>query len=179
MDDEGSWWGDGLGAVADVVAEAPVGAVEAFSTPGAAMTHPDDSAASLGRQDVSRMATVVTPPSSQQDRLLALQDEIFEANLAITQDATRFRDIDPGDERPPQAWINELGEADAWKRFRVARSAWLGAKDAPVALSMAKSIVSAMSKSAAMRAGGGRVLNIECAIFPTQVYERQVFSGDE
>lgn len=132
-----------------------------------------------GALAASPQLAVVASGSTQQDRLLALQDEIFEANLAITHDATRFREISPTDEKPPEAWIAELGEAEAWKRFRVARSAWLGAKDAPVALSMAKSIVSAMSKSAAMRSSGGRVLNIECAIFPMQVYERQAFHSDD
>lgn len=137
------------------------------------------SAPPAGALAASPRLAVVDAGATQHDRLLALQDEIFEANLAITHDATRFREISPADEAPPASWIAELGEPEAMKRFRVAKAAWLGAKDAPVALSMAKSIVAAMSKSAAMRSSGGRVLNIECAIFPMQTYERQVFHSDD
>lgn len=137
------------------------------------------SAPPAGALAASAQLAAVQPGASQEDRLLKLQDEIFEANLSITHDATRFREIGPADEQPPQAWVDELGEQAAWHRFRVARSAWMGAKDAPIALSMAKSIVSAMSKSAALRQSGGRVLNVEMAIFPVQVYERQVFHSDD
>jgi hypothetical protein len=143
-------WADMLGlepGPAQVVACVPQGAVQA--TPGAALADQGGSLAVRG----------------QHDRLRALEDDIYESNLNVVLDATRFRDIDPGQTEPPAEWVAELGEAEARKRLRVANGAWLGAKDAPLGISVAKSIVGAMAKARAVeRSGGGRELNMTIAV---------------
>jgi hypothetical protein len=109
---------------------------------------------------------------SEFDRLQELENQIFAENLVIVMDATRFREIDPGAEAPPQAWIDELGPIDAWKRFRVAKAAWMGAKDAPVGISIAAKTVSNLSKARALRDSGARTLNIEKVVYNAPVYGR-------
>jgi hypothetical protein len=83
------------------------------------------------------MELVEAAELSDHDRLQKLENEIFAENLVIVMDATRFREIPPDAKEPLPEWIAELGPTEAWKRFRVAQAAWMGAKDAPVGISIA------------------------------------------
>ena len=96
------------------------------------------------------LAGVTTsPPStalSVSQRLKALEDSILEKSLRTVDAALHWEDIDPGAEGPPQAWIDEVGAEEASKRFRVARAAWLNAKEAPVGLNMARTTALGITK---------------------------------
>jgi hypothetical protein len=109
---------------------------------------------------------------SEYDRLQELENRIFAENLVIVLDATRFREIEPDADRPPQAWVDELGEFDAQRRFRVAKAAWMGAKDAPVGISIAAKTVSNLSKARALRDSAPRTLNIEKVVYNAPQYGR-------
>lgn len=127
----------------------------------------------FGEETSLAVVTVVEPPVVVQpaklsftQKLQQLEDEVFERNLEITHDATHFREIEPGTKIPPEAWVAELGMERAKARLRAANAAWLGAKDAPVGLSMAKAIVGSVAKARAVREGGATTLNIEMVIMP-------------
>jgi hypothetical protein len=93
-------------------------------------------------------------------KLERIEDELLETNLEILNDASCFAEIDADTPCPPQRWIDELGEARAMRKFRVARAAWMSAKEAPVALSLSKSITNGIMKARAAEKQGPRTLNV-------------------
>jgi hypothetical protein len=138
--------------------------------------------APLAVVDAAPPTAIVATPKAQtvDERIDALVNGVFEENLSIVADVARFRDIDPGATEPPAEWVAELGKEGAWKRFRVARSAWLGLKDAPAALSIAKSIASSLALARAKKGSGqDRSLKIEFAVFPAPQYARLEVTEDE
>jgi len=96
----------------------------------------------------------------QQDRLQELQDQLLERSLSIVDSSMRFADIDPTTTEPPQAWIDELGMDGAKVRLRVAQSAWAAAKDAPVGIKVASSVLVGILKAKATEKQGPRTLNV-------------------
>lgn len=113
------------------------------------------------------------------DELAQIENAVYERNLAIVHAATYFADIEPGTTEPPKEWVDEVGEKEAKRRLRVANGAWMGAKDAPVGISISKAVVSSMAKARAMRDGGDRTLNVVVAQFVAPRYaELEVGSDD-
>lgn len=109
----------------------------------------------------------------QDTRLKAVEEELYETNLRICQDTTRFCEVAFDAVSPPEAWIRELGVEGAWKRFRVAKGAQMAAKDAPVGIQMAGRIVSGLAKARAMeRSEGSKALNVQIVLMP-QVHTYQ------
>lgn len=110
-------------------------------------------------------APLVKAPPVEMDRptrwLAKKQQEIFEQASKVTEDVLLFRDLDPTAKEPPPEWVRELGEKDAWKRFRVALSAWMSAKEAPVGIKVAKELVVGISKALGESAQAPRVLNLQ------------------
>jgi hypothetical protein len=125
------------------------------------------------------MELVEAAELSDHDRLQKLENEIFAENLVIVMDATRFREIPPDAKEPLPEWIAELGPTEAWKRFRVAQAAWMGAKDAPVGISIAAKTVSNLSKARALRDAGAKTLNIEKIVFAAPTYGSIEVQGEE
>lgn len=112
----------------------------------------------------------MVPKKTALERLKDVQNEILVENLRIIEDVTHFRDIEPqqvvegvlidGTTEPPQEWIDQVGEVEAKKRLRIARAAWMNAKDAPVGLAIAKSVVVGITKALATVSSGPKVLNV-------------------
>lgn len=77
----------------------------------------------------------------------------------------RFQDLNPDAEEPPEAWIAELGEQEAWRQFRLAMAAWRSGSRAPYGLTMAKDIAVADLKAKAQAGtGADRPLGIAIQI---------------
>lgn len=90
----------------------------------------------------------------------AAQKELFDQARAVIGDALHFRDLDPALTEPPPMWTAELGEEEAWKRFRMAKAAWENLKTAPVGLKLAKEVIVGISKAVASKTEGPRVINL-------------------
>jgi hypothetical protein len=113
----------------------------------------------------------------RQDKLKELENELFAENLAILHDMAFFRDIEPDCEEPPEQWVVELGAEQAKKRLRIAKAAWMSAKEAPVALAVSKSIAMGIIKARATEKAGPRSLNVALVHMvapPVQFEEREL-----
>lgn len=110
-------------------------------------------------------APLVKAPPVEMDRptrwLARKQQQIFEDASRVTEDVLAFRDIDPSTTEPPKEWVDALGPKEAMKRFRIAQSAWMSAKEAPVGIKVAKELVVGISKALGESAQAPRVLNMQ------------------
>ena len=84
-------------------------------------------------------------------RLADVEDELLDDSAIILQYANKFADIDPDAKEPPQEWIDEMGPEKAIKCLRVAKAAWLGSKESPMALKLASTTVASVMKARATR----------------------------
>lgn len=105
---------------------------------------------------LTRTAGGSTPPgptnspstaiSSAAQRLKALEDDILERSMRTVEAALHWEDIDPDVTEPPAEWVESIGYEAAKKRLRVAKAAWMSAKEAPVALNMARTTALGITK---------------------------------
>lgn len=137
---------DSQPVVAEVVETAPLAAV--------------DSGTALAREP------------EQFDRLRALEDNILSRGLTCLDDVARWADIDPTASEPPPEWVEELGgdKVALARRLRVAKAAWMSAKEAPVAIKVAQSVVVGIAKARATEKGG-TTMNLQQVIFNAPVYD--------
>ena len=90
------------------------------------------------------------PASLQRERwehaqLRALEDEIYLESMGMLRDALRFPEL--SERNHLQRWEKELGSGDlALRRAAIAAAGQMPAKDAPIALQLAKSVVVAVHK---------------------------------
>src|SRR6185436_4303688 len=78
-------------------------------------------------------------------QLRALEDEIYLESMGMLRDALRFPEL--GQEGTLERWSAELGDRDrALRRQAIAVAGGMPAKDAPIALQLAKSVVVAVHK---------------------------------
>ena len=84
-------------------------------------------------------------------RLADIEDELLDDSAEILKGIHKFHEVDADTKEPPRAWVEELGIEGALKRLRVARAAWMGAKDAPVALKLASATATAVLKAKSTR----------------------------
>lgn len=92
--------------------------------------------------------------------LQALENEVLQKHLEVFADAACFTEIDPEETEPPLEWQIELGYERAMRKFRAAKYALLPGKEAPIGMSMAKSVVTAAVKAHAERSTHVSQLNI-------------------
>lgn len=101
-------------------------------------------------------------PEDAQEALRAIEDELLKKSLGIVESALDFVELDPeNNDEVPQEWIDELGEAEAVKRHRVARAGWLNAKEAPVAMKLAKDTAMGIVKARATDKLASRPLSVQ------------------
>lgn len=93
------------------------------------------------------------------DRLRDIESGLLERSMAILGDALSFRDIEPGSETCPPEW-RDMDPDEAVKRLRVANAAWLGKKDAPVGLDLAKQVAVGIIKARATEKTAPKTLNV-------------------
>jgi hypothetical protein len=78
-------------------------------------------------------------------QLRALEDEIYLESMGMLRDALRFPELSEQDHL--ERWSEELGSGDlALRRRAIAAAGQMPAKDAPIALQLAKSVVVAVHK---------------------------------
>jgi len=78
-------------------------------------------------------------------QLRALEDEIYLESMGMLRDALRFPEL--SEQGHLERWSEELGSDDlALRRRAIAAAGQMPAKDAPVALQLAKSVVVAVHK---------------------------------
>ena len=109
-----------------------------------------------------------------------LENQIYEENLRNVLAASMFAEIEPDAKVPPLEWVKQHGQKEANRMFRIAKGAWMNAKEAPVGLAISKSIVTGFAKARAVERSGGKNLNMVVAVEITQNnYERvEVLSDD-
>lgn len=102
-------------------------------------------------------SSVVTPSQAKlakehakvEEELRDIENQILKRSLSVVHSAISFAEIDEHELTVPQEWIDEYGEKEATKRFRIAQGAWRSTKEAPngilVAMKIAGSIVQARS----------------------------------
>jgi hypothetical protein len=95
------------------------------------------------------------------------EKKIFDASVKVLDDALLFRDIDPSSDVIPGAWVRDLGLEEAQKRFRLAKAAWMNAKEAPVGIKIAKELVTGIAKARSREQAGPRVLNLTKVVIQT------------
>lgn len=94
------------------------------------------------------------------DRLRNVEDKVLGKALTIVQDALHFADLDMGDSKIPDAWVDEVGIDGAERRHRAATWSQLNAKEAPVGLKMAKEVLVGIVKARATEKAEPKRLNI-------------------
>lgn len=130
---------------------------------------------------------VVAPPAGaisaapvERDPLEELMDKVLTDSLQVVSEATRFAEIAPGTTEPPEAWVRELGPEGAMRRLRVCQGAWMGSKEAPKGLDIAKSIASSLALAKCKKQEvRDRSLKVELAVFPAFTYGRIEVSSDD
>jgi hypothetical protein len=113
----------------------------------------------------AELAEVLPQPQSmalQHSRLQEIQDQILERSLGVVDGAVRFAEIDRDATEPPVEWLEELGEKEAMRRFRIAKAAWEGAKTSPTAFKVATQMAVGILRAKASETGP-RTLNIQIA----------------
>lgn len=117
-------------------------------------------------RDDSPLATTLPSQAPSAPDFRGLEDRILKQSLETVDDSLKWAEIDRGTDEPPQAWIDELGLERAKQRLRVAKAAWMNAKEAPVGLGMARNTATAIMKVRAAVKIGTPTLNIQLVSFP-------------
>ena len=111
------------------------------------------------------------------DRVKAIENELLDESMGILRDTMRFQDIEPDTEAPPDEWVKEMGAKQAMRSFRVAKSGWESAKNAPVAIKCAQALAVGILKNRSLEKAAP-VLNAVVQINIGQQYvypEKEVF----
>jgi len=108
-------------------------------------------------------------------QLRALEDEIYLESMGMLRDALRFPELREG---CVERWCQELGSKDlALRRHAIAAAGAMPAKDAPIALQLAKSVVVAVHKGRKDAGLDATPLGIQVQIVVTPLtYPRQRLS---
>ena len=118
-------------------------------------------------------AGALAKASGATERLLEQSQVIMASGLAAAE-------INPGDEEPPAEWVRELGDAEAQRRFRIAKAAWLPGRDAPHLFAIASEFVKADAKVRAAQSQPGTKLAVAIQmVMPQQVQQYEVVDLDE
>lgn len=116
-------------------------------------------------------AEIVTKPKAAsieraERELQRVENEIVSEASMVVHGAMRFSELDP--ENPnetPAGWLDELAAGtvtleEIEKRKRLAKAAWLSAKEAPVAFAMAGKVLVGAMKAKALAGAAPKNLNL-------------------
>lgn len=98
--------------------------------------------------------------------LQRIENEIVSEASMVVHGTMRFADIDPENpDETPEAWLDELASGAVTreqieKRKRIAKAAWLSAKEAPVAFAIASKVLVGAMKAKAMAGAAPKSLNL-------------------
>lgn len=93
------------------------------------------------------------------DLLEQYEQSLLRSSAMVAADAMDFSSIPFDAEFPPQAWIDELGEVNAWSKFRRVKAGQMPSSEAPIGVKAALSITTSLIRSRAIQSGK-TVLNV-------------------
>ena len=106
----------------------------------------------------------VTKRREQEEMLAGIKNRLFADSMQVIGDTLRARDVDVTLQRDLdpafERMVNDLGEEEAQKAYRVAVAGWNTAADAPVFVKVATNIAVGIMKANAAEKGGPKVLNV-------------------
>jgi len=108
----------------------------------------------------------ITRAEERSLEIRAAEDQLFEKHYGVTEDAAHWGDIVFGQKEPPAEWVAEVGKRRAERRLRIANSAWMSAKDAPVGLLLSQRVVSSIVKARSTEKNAPRTLNVAVVQMP-------------
>lgn len=118
-------------------------------------------------QVVSRKQKL-TVEQQREQTLKTIEADLFLDSMSIVSDSFKFREIEPGQQEPPQEWVDQLeyqnpgrGYELAKQRLRSANAGWMSKRDSPVAVQVAQAIVVGISRSRAQLNAGPKTLNVQ------------------
>lgn len=94
------------------------------------------------------------------NELRSLEDQIHKNALTIIDDSMYWTHVSPHQEKPPQAWVDELGEAGARRRLITARMNHLSSREAPVGIKTAGLVAMGITRARSTERQAPRSLNI-------------------
>jgi hypothetical protein len=132
------------------------------------MSDDDDIFADLEPAEPVAVAAELVPTVNDLDvieeqrlaKFKSIEDDILQKSAAIVIDTLAFRDVDPDTKEPPAEWVEQLGLEEAIKRLRVAKTAHLSKREAPVALDIAAKTLIGVMKTRAIERQAPKVLNM-------------------
>lgn len=98
--------------------------------------------------------------------LQRIENEIVSEASMVVHGTMRFAELDPeSPDETPQAWLDEMATGtvtpeEIEKRKRIAKAAWLSAKEAPVAFAIASKVLVGAMKAKAMAGAAPKSLNL-------------------
>lgn len=106
----------------------------------------------------------VTKRREQEEMLAGIKNRLFADSMQVIGDTLRARDVDVTLQRDLdpafERMVDDLGEEEAQKAYRVAVAGWNTAADAPVFVKVATNIAVGIMKANAAEKGGPKVLNV-------------------
>lgn len=84
-------------------------------------------------------------------RIAGLEDRLLEQSMDVVANAMEFADVSYGQEKPPEAWVRQLGEEGAKRKLRYVLAGQMSSKDAPIGVRVAQAVAVGILKSRAQR----------------------------
>lgn len=127
------------------------------------------------------LAKVVHDEEAEIERIRAIEGALHETAASILAASMRAPEVNPGDEAPPDAWLEVMKPADAEKAFRIAQAAWMSQKDAPVFLKLAQQFLSGSMKVRSNENAGPKTLNatLVTVTAPAPQFPERVVKNDD
>lgn len=76
-----------------------------------------------------------------------IENDLLEKSSQILGAVMNFDQIDPSQTEPPWEWVEQMGEREAQRLFRLAQAGWMPKKDAPYGAQVAEKAYDVISRS--------------------------------
>lgn len=111
-------------------------------------------------QVISRKKSKLSIAEQREQTIKNIESELLRDSMEVVNDTLRFREITPGQDEPPPAWVREVGQKRAVERLRVANAGWMSKKDAPIAVQLAQVVAVGIIRSRATEKAGPKTFNV-------------------
>jgi len=85
------------------------------------------------------------------NRIVELEDRIFERASGVVEAALSFHEVTPFQEEPSEQWIADFGVDGAKQRLNVAKSGWMPQAMAPSAVKLAAQVMTGIARARGYR----------------------------
>jgi hypothetical protein len=121
-----------------------------------------------------------SPALIAREEIARLEDKILQEASTAVLDGLMYAKLPVDAEAPLPEWIEELGEAKAWDRFRAARFNQMNNKEAPVGTKHAVLVHTGITRARAAEKGRPVSLNVGKVYLtlPAQQFPEQEIEGD-